>query len=78
MIQGKSLRAAASVLLSISLMACATPAVQLQDDATGQVVQCGGSRSGSLAGGGLGYQLQKNKDKKCVEGYEALGFKRVP
>lgn len=65
-------------LLAGSLVACATPAVQLQDDATGQVVQCGGSRSGSLAGGGLGYQLQKSKDKKCVEGYEALGFKQIP
>ena len=44
---------------------------------TGQVAQCGGSATGSLVGGVVGYHIQKGNDKKCVNEYLKQGFDAV-
>ncbi len=66
-----------SILLVSSLTGCATPALTLKNDKTGQVVQCGGDATGSMMGGMIGYNVQKNNDETCAKNYEAQGFKRV-
>jgi uncharacterized protein YcfJ len=63
--------------LWLTLAGCATPIITLKNPSTGQVVQCGGSASGSLAGGVIGHNIQKNSDQSCARSYEARGFKRV-
>ena len=64
-------------VLAAGLVGCATPAVTLKNDATNQVVRCGGDATGSMVGGVIGYNIQKDNDEKCVRDYEAQGFKRV-
>ena len=59
------------------LAACATPAVILKNDATGQIARCGGDATGSMVGGLIGYNIQKDNDESCVRAYETQGFKRV-
>ena len=66
-----------SLFLAVVLAGCATPVVMLKNDATGQVVRCGGERSGSLMGGAIGYSLQKEDAEMCVRDFEAQGFKRL-
>lgn len=63
--------------VAIALTGCATPAVTMKNNATGQVARCGGSATGSLAGGVIGYNIQKRNDEKCVRDHEIQGFKRV-
>ncbi len=65
------------IFLSGCLAGCATPALTLKNEKTGQVVQCGGDATGSLLGGMIGYNVQKNNDETCAKNYEAQGFKRV-
>ncbi len=67
-----------AVLLASNLAGCATPAVSLKNDESGQVVRCGGSATGSMVGGVIGYNIQKDNDEKCARDYEAKGYKRVP
>ncbi len=71
------LRANFALLLAAGITGCATPAVILKNDSTGQVARCGGDASGSMAGGVIGYNIQKGNDEKCVRDYEAQGFKRT-
>ena len=66
-----------SLLFMVGLAGCATPATVLKNEATGQVIQCGGRRSGSAAFGIIGYNIQKSNDEKCVQQLEAQGFKPV-
>lgn len=61
----------------IALTACSTPQTVLRHSGTKQVVQCGGSANGSLAGGMIGYQIQKENDAKCVDDYKEQGFSVV-
>lgn len=56
---------------------CATPAVTLKSETTGQIVRCGGDSSGSMAGGMIGYNIQKTNDEACVSDYESKGFKQI-
>ena len=65
------------MLLATILAGCATPAVTLKNDVTGQVVRCGGDATGSMVGGLIGYNIQKSNDEKCVLEYEVQGFKRI-
>jgi uncharacterized lipoprotein YajG len=58
------------------ITACATPETTLHNPNTGQVARCGGNVSASLAGGVLGYHIQKRADDKCVDGYQKNGFER--
>lgn len=56
------------------LTACATPITLLENPKTHQLVQCGGGTAGSIIGGGFGYEIQKDNDRKCVNAYEKQGF----
>lgn len=63
--------------LTLMATGCTTPATMLKNDATGQVMRCGGDTTASIAGGLIGYTIQKNSDDKCVQDYEAQGFRRI-
>lgn len=65
------------LVLVSTLSACATPVVMLQNKATGQVVRCGGGKTGSMALGLVGYNIEKDNDEQCARDYEARGFKRM-
>jgi len=56
---------------------CTTPSTVLKNNETGQIAQCGGNVSGSLAGGVIGYNIQKSNDEKCVQNYKEQGFNIV-
>ena len=62
----------------IAFTGCATPLVTLKHPTTGQVVQCGGSATGSMVGGLIGHNIQKSNDEACAQAYETQGFKRLP
>ncbi|HEV2682633.1 MAG TPA: hypothetical protein VGV14_19180 [Rhodanobacter sp.] len=46
----------------------------LKNEKTGQIARCGGEASGSMAGGLIGYNIQKKTDKACARDYESRGF----
>lgn len=64
-----------SALVLVS--ACATRQTILKNDKTGKYATCGGSSTGSVAGGVIGYNIQKSNDEKCVDAYKKQGFKIV-
>ena len=49
----------------------------MKNSETGQVEQCGGSATGSLLAGVIGYHIQKSNDRKCVDKLEKQGFDSV-
>jgi hypothetical protein len=49
----------------------------LKNDATGQIARYGGDTTSSIAGGLIGYSIQKSSDQDCVQDYQAQGFKRI-
>jgi hypothetical protein len=49
----------------------------LKNPSTGQIAKCGGDATGSMTGGLIGYNIQKDNDEKCVRDYESQGFKRI-
>ncbi|MCE2927650.1 MAG: hypothetical protein LW823_08425 [Rickettsiales bacterium] len=57
--------------------ACTTPMTTLRHGKTEQVVTCGGSATGSMVGGAIGYHIQKDNDNDCVKNYEKQGFKVI-
>lgn len=59
------------------LAACATQETILQNEKTGEIVTCGGSSVGSVAGGMIGYNIQKSNDQTCVESHLSTGFKVI-
>jgi len=67
----------AATMLFVALTACATPVVMLKNEATGQVVRCGGGVTGSIAGGLIGHSIEKSYDEDCVRDFEARGFRRT-
>lgn len=66
-----------TLALAIALTGCATPTTTLKNPKTGQVARCGGGMSGSMLGGMIGHNIEKDNDAKCVREYEAQGFKRT-
>lgn len=66
-----------ALALAIALTGCATPTTMLKNPKTGQVAQCGGGMTGSMLGGMIGHNIEKDNDAKCVREYEAQGFKRT-
>lgn len=56
------------------LSACTTPQTTLRNPKTGQVAVCGGNVGGSLAGGVIGYHIQKGNDEACANTYLQQGF----
>lgn len=66
------------LLVSVFLLsACSTPKTMLINSKTGQVESCGGSATGSMVGGVIGYHIQKSNDAKCEADLLANGFKRL-
>ncbi len=61
----------------LSVAGCSTPKTVLKNPKTGQVETCGGSATGSLVGGVVGYHIQKSNDSKCAADLMAHGFQRV-
>jgi uncharacterized protein YcfJ len=57
--------------------ACTTPMTTLKHPKTEQVVTCGGSATGSMVGGVIGYHIQKGNDTDCVTNFEKQGFKVI-
>jgi len=55
------------------LCACTTPETILKSK-DGAFVTCGGGTAGSIAGGMIGYSIQKDNDKKCIEDYKNQGY----
>ncbi|MFN7185906.1 MAG: hypothetical protein ACK5VE_06020 [Alphaproteobacteria bacterium] len=67
-----------TTLMALALLAgCTTPKTVLKNPNTGQVAICGGSATGSLVGGVIGYHIQKGNDAECAGDYMAQGFKRI-
>lgn len=64
------------VSILLLLAACATPQTILQNK-KGDTVTCGGSSTGSVAGGMIGYGIQKDNDKECVAQYKKQGYKII-
>lgn len=66
----------AALALGAALLAagCTTPTTTLRNPATGQVVTCGGNTASSVAGGAIGYSIQRGADGRCVENYGRQGF----
>ena len=62
----------------IALTACSTPVTKLQHPKSKKEVACGGSNAASVAGGAIGYHIQKDKDADCVSAYEKQGYKVIP
>lgn len=58
------------------LAGCATPQTVLQND-KGYSVVCGGSSTGSVLGGMIGYSIQKTQDNRCVKDAMSAGYAPV-
>lgn len=65
------------IVLMLSAAACSTPKTVLKNPQSGQVAICGGSATGSMVGGVIGYHIQKSNDSDCVSTYLEQGFARV-
>ena len=61
-------------IATLGLAACATPLTTLKHPKTGQIATCGGDKTGSLAGGAIGYHIQKDSADACVANYQKQGF----
>ena len=64
-------------IVVVTLAGCSTPKVMLKNPKTGQIESCGGSATGSLVGGVVGYHIQKSNDTKCEADLLAHGFQRI-
>ena len=73
----RGLASTATILVLGALTACTTPQTILRNPTTGQVVTCGGNTASSVAGGAIGYSIQRGADNRCVESYVAQGFVRT-
>lgn len=63
-----------TLLCLVLLTGCTTPMTILKHPKTGQIATCGGSATGSLVGGVIGYQIQKSNDGDCIQAYKEQGF----
>jgi len=64
-----------SLFILLLLTACTTPQTVMVKN--GVYITCGGSMTGSLAGGVIGYHIQKGLDQDCVQEYIDKGFVRA-
>jgi len=68
----------AAIVLALGMAGCATPLTVLTNPKTGQAVQCGGTATGAMVGGLIGYHIQESNDRNCVNAYLELGFQQRP
>lgn len=66
-----------AIIAVLTLSACTTPTYTMKSTKTGQIETCGGDTTASLAGGVIGYHIQKSNDEKCRRILEENGFKEV-
>lgn len=66
-----------TLFAALALAGCSTPKTMLINQKTGQVESCGGSATGSMTGGVIGYHIQKSNDAKCEADLLANGFQRL-
>ncbi len=66
-----------ALLAALLAAGCTTPATTLRNPATGQVLTCGGNTASSVAGGAIGYSIQRSADDRCVENATRQGFVRA-
>jgi hypothetical protein len=62
------------LLFVILVSGCSTASYTLVHPKTNQVVIVGGSATGSLVGGAIGYQIEKGNDLKQVQKLKSEGF----
>lgn len=60
----------------IMLAGCSTPMTVLKHPDTGRVVKCGGSATGSVLGGMIGYGIAKNMAEECTAARQREGYKQ--
>ena len=65
------------LIVTLTLVGCATPVIMLKNESTGQIARCGGGTGGSTAAGLIGYNIEKDSDEQCAKDFEARGFTRV-
>jgi len=71
-------RIAAVVAIGSLVAACATPKITMTNTRTGETAECGGNVGASVMFGAMGYIVQRQIDKTCVNDHAANGFdKRV-
>jgi len=69
---------ACATLYTCQLGGCATPLTVMTNPETGQAVRCGGTATGAMMGGIIGYHIQESNDRNCVNAYLELGFQQNP
>jgi len=62
------------LLFVILVTGCSTASYTMVHPKTKQVVIVGGSATGSLVGGAIGYQIEKGNDLKQVQKLKSEGF----
>ena len=73
----KTLTLTTALIALFALAACTTPVTTLKHPKTHKVVNCGGHQEASVAGGAIGYQIQKDKDAECVAMHKKKGYVEV-
>lgn len=63
-----------AIITLAALTGCTTPQTVMHHPETGQIARCGGNVSASMAGGVVGYHIQKSSDARCVEDFKSNGF----
>lgn len=63
-----------ALLSVLTLVACTTPTYTMRNPETKQVVIVGGSATGSMTGGMIGYHIQRTNDLDKVEKLQEEGF----
>ncbi len=65
------------IIILFAVAGCSTPRIMLKNAKTGQIVSCGGSATGSMVGGAIGYHIQKSNDIECKVAYIEAGFEVI-
>jgi len=65
------------LMSALFLTACSTPKTMLKNPKTGQIESCGGSATGSMVGGVIGYHVQKSNDLQCKADLMEQGFEPI-
>lgn len=64
------------LVIALLLAGCTTPLTTLRGP-DGRTESCGGNTSSSVAGGVVGYHIQKEADRRCVELLRNQGYEVV-
>ena len=66
-----------AIIACLLVSGCTTPSYVYKHPKTGQVERCGGDVTASLAGGAIGYHIQRSNDEKCRLLLEIQGFEEI-